>query len=266
VTLIAALPCKEAIVLCADSQETIGQYRCSRQKIAPERMGLLGQFATVIAGSGYSHLVDALIASIRDRLSTMGTSSLVELKHPIEEELKEFHKNELPHQPKKYRYLDLIIAAVSTEKTYAVWTVKGMKLKPISDTPIISGWNIPFYAETIKQFHDPKMAVPQAVLAGIHVLTIAESTSNDVRGPMSVSIMGQDGVYIEGSKFIQTIQDRLRRYARLTHGILLTCADTGTNLKRFEELLRQFTEDAIRLHKGHLIELVRAVIQDPRGT
>src|SRR5436190_20142246 len=53
VTLIAAFRCNTygapGVVICADSQETVGEYRVSVDKIAPR---VLGDYQMVIGGAG----------------------------------------------------------------------------------------------------------------------------------------------------------------------------------------------------------------------
>jgi hypothetical protein len=49
VTLIAAFRCDHGIVICADTQETVGQFRVSVDKIAPR---IAGEYELVIGGAG----------------------------------------------------------------------------------------------------------------------------------------------------------------------------------------------------------------------
>jgi hypothetical protein len=265
VTLIAALPCHNAVVLCADSQETIERYRCSRQKITAERMGFLGQFAVVIAGAGYSHIIDAFVLCLRDRFAQFGSSDLDEFRRIVENEIRNFRKDELVYHPRSHRYLDIIIAAVSTEETYGAWTVKASKLQPISNEAVIVGWNVPFYLATLKQFYNSSMSISQAVLAGIRVLTIAENTSNDVRGPMSVAVLSPAGVCMEPSGIITAVQRHLGEFAKVVDRAFLVCADSGLYISQLKELLAQFSDSAMRLHKQHLVGLLRSIMQNERA-
>ena len=55
-TLISAWRCNEGYVLCADSQETVADYRATVQKITPLAMG---NYQVIVAGSGAADLIES---------------------------------------------------------------------------------------------------------------------------------------------------------------------------------------------------------------
>ena len=62
VTLIAAFPCRDnTALICADSQETQGDYRVTRQKIRPKQCGA---FDLMFGGSGRARVIDAFARRI----------------------------------------------------------------------------------------------------------------------------------------------------------------------------------------------------------
>jgi 20S proteasome alpha/beta subunit len=264
-TLIAALPCPNAVVLCADSQETSGDYRLTRQKITPEGMGRLGQFSVIIAGSGHSQIIDAFVLGLQERMKGEGTSKIEDFARIVREVLRHVRQEELPYLPDDDRYLEFIVAAVSTERTYGVWITKGSRLKAIINEAIMVGCENSFYTATVRQFYRHGMTVSEAVLAGVNVLTVAESTSNYVRGPFTVAIVDCDGICVEASGIIASIQERLRVFTRIVNGVFLSCADTGLCLNEFTGLLSQFSENALRLHKQHLVGLLMALVTNDRA-
>jgi 20S proteasome alpha/beta subunit len=265
VTLIAALPCSNAIVLCADSQETIGEYRRTRQKITPETMGLLGQFEVIVAGSGHSDIIDAFVLGLKERMRDKGTSKIADFQRVAREALAYTRREELQHLPRRDRYLEFIVAAVSTENTYGVWLTKGSYLKPVINEPVMVGCDYSLYTTTLRQFYHHGMTVPEAVLAGVNVLTIAESTSNYVKGPITVAIVDVDGICIEASGIVASIQERLKEFTQLVNRVFLSCADTGLYISQFIALLHQFSETALRLHKQHLVGLLTVLVQNDRA-
>src|SRR5260370_2878464 len=57
-TLIICIRCPESIVLCADTQETVGNHRVAVEKIASQTMK---KFEVAVAGSGSGELVQSFI-------------------------------------------------------------------------------------------------------------------------------------------------------------------------------------------------------------
>ena len=83
-TLIACFKCSDGVVLCADSQETVGEYRFSRQKLVPF---LAGNFELAIAGSGNDgDLIDSFVQRLQNNLTDFQGTTLGDLRKFIASE------------------------------------------------------------------------------------------------------------------------------------------------------------------------------------
>jgi hypothetical protein len=78
VTLLAVFKCSDGFVICADSQETAGDFRVSRKKLVPERCG---EWEVALAGAGHEGtLIDAFCERLYDNLKVSKVSDLDGLK------------------------------------------------------------------------------------------------------------------------------------------------------------------------------------------
>jgi len=135
-TLIASLRCSEGAVVCADSQETVGNYRVTRQKLEPFTAG---NFEFVVAGSGEDgDLIDAVVQRFKDNLPSTTLTTLPELKDFFREELLEFNKQEAAVLPKKYRRMKFVIAARSQDPpSFDLWETSSSRLIRIDKWSLI---------------------------------------------------------------------------------------------------------------------------------
>jgi hypothetical protein len=64
-TLIAAVRYADGVVMCADAQETVGDYRRAVQKISPFETG---DYQVMVAGSGHAQLIESFIVCLERSL------------------------------------------------------------------------------------------------------------------------------------------------------------------------------------------------------
>jgi 20S proteasome alpha/beta subunit len=260
VTLIIGMRCSDGSVVCADSQETVGNYRLTVQKIVPER---IGEYVVILAGSGIGELIDGFIGLFKERILASKTTGLSIFKEVFEAEFARYRKEQVPlyNAQKRYKNMQFIVAA-HLNGTYELWTTKGGKLVPIPYYCLI-GVTEPLYGEVLDRLYNPNIDVAQAVLAGIYTLGVAESTSQYVRGPMQVGGVNNFGAWIDGKEHSANSFGRLKSMEQRVNSLMLASADIGMNLAQYGKLLEAFTEDAMRLHKQAIIEAARRFLSEP---
>ncbi|HEV2709818.1 MAG TPA: hypothetical protein VGU67_06390 [Edaphobacter sp.] len=256
-TLIAAIRTKEGVAICADSQETSEHedgsfYRRTVQKIAPI---VAGHYQIAIAGSGDADLIEAFII-LADRKLKSDTSepSVSRVLLLIEEELDKFYAK---HVTNGGAAMKLFIAAHSPlSKEYEVWVSEKQYLRPLKDAELI-GWEEELYWVAIKRLYRPGMSLMQAVLAAVHVLVIGEESSNYIKGPFSLTVVRENGIWAENSDYVDILRDRLSKFESYTNQILLACADTSLYSHDLETAIVQFAVTAKELHKEQIDEAVQ---------
>src|SRR5690348_4164006 len=169
-TLIASGRCADGIVLCADSQETAGDYRLAVLKLEPISMG---KFSVVISGSGLAELIEGFVARLTDRMKGEDTANLQAFKTIVEDEYRSYRRDEIPlhPSPKRSKNMILMIGAVSIEG-FEVWKTFNGRLKPLGDYDLI-GTDYELYKTILTRFWKAPLHVGQGILAGIHLLALA---------------------------------------------------------------------------------------------
>jgi hypothetical protein len=266
VTLISAWRAKDAIVIHADSQETVGNYRVTVKKISPKQMG---DFQVIVAGSGQpGALIDSFILRLESAVSKKLPSDIPQFAAVAEKELQDFYKRDVHLCPDPNKEVKFIIAAFcSTTEQYEVWETFNIALSPISyDEPTLVGWDEPLYKNTAKRLHSLGITVAQAVLAGVYLFTIAEATSNYIRSPFSIAVIRKSGIWMEEASYVQEITQRLNAYEKQINEIFLSCADTSVSMKDLQERLQSFSVIASSLHRQHIDNQIRSLTLDKIST
>ena len=226
VTLIAGWRCQKAVVIHADTQETIGDYRATVQKIVPE---VMGNFQIIVAGSGPGELIDSFIVRLRRKMDGNASDDIQELVRTIEAELEMFNDvdvrlSPIPAEEKRLKFI--FAACCPASGTYDAWVTSGIRLERIADFKL-AGWEEPLYENIGRRLYASDMTLAQAVLAGTYLFTIAEGTSNYIRGPFSVAVVTSKGISMEKEEYIRDMQDRLKVYETQINRIFLACSDTS---------------------------------------
>lgn len=253
-TLIAAWRLSDCIVIHADSQETIVgddavEYRKTVQKIEPEQMG---NYKVIIAGSGVTPSILSFIEKLRRALNANAAESLTDFVRIFEHELSAHYDSDPSLQSPSSEGVQFIVGVCCLRTgEYNGWITQNATLCPFGDHEL-TGHGEQLYRETIKRFISSDMKIPQAVLAGIYLLTLAEKTSNYVRSPFDIAIIRGNGIWMEPQKYIGLMQDRLKEYDALLGRLFLACADTSIHSSKLKELLGGFSEAAQALHMQHI--------------
>jgi hypothetical protein len=263
VTLLAAIPClnaakRNAFVMTADSQETTTEYddhgqpyevRRTVQKIAPIN---IGRVQVVIAGSGDAPLVLAFIEKVTRKLRGSQIGTVNEFVNLAELELMEFYQADVAASNGGNLSM-FIAAAFPSTGEFGAWQQYNVTLVPITE-PTLEGWRHNLYVKILERACHADLTTEQATLAGIHVLSVAEATSNYVRGPMSVVVIDERGILPEESEYIKDMAERLTSYEERLSRIFLTCANTTVEAINLEDLIEEFKRDAVALHIRHMNE------------
>jgi hypothetical protein len=263
-TLIDAWRTPQGIVVHADSQETVGDYRVEVKKIQEITVG---DWQLIIVGAGRpGDLIDSFSIRMRRAMAGFTSTSLADLLQHIETELGQFYVTDVhlcPDPEKSVRFL--IAAACRVSQQYECWTTKNITLCPIpNDSVQLLGWDEALYQGIANKFFHQKMSVAQAILAGVYLFTVAGSTSNYVKEPFAVSVVKWDGIWREEDSYISTLVARLRDYERSLNQLFLCCADTQISPSRLGLILEAFNKHVQALHQQQLdVEVQKA--QNPAG-
>jgi 20S proteasome alpha/beta subunit len=266
-TLIAAFRTKEGVAICADSQETVPRHdgyedRKTVQKISPITTD---RYQVVIAGSGDAVLIEAFIILAERRIEgDTEPASIKRVLTVIEDELGKFYEK---HIDKNSGYpISLFIAATClSTKEYEVWVAETQYLRPLRDAELI-GYDASMYWVTTGRLYRKDMTLPQAILAAVYVLVIGEESSNYIKGPFSLAVVRENGIWVEDSSYVDDLKKRLSTLEEHTNKILLACADTSIYSPKLRDTIAQFSTTAKSLHEQYIEKAVaQSLIQGGGG-
>ena len=269
-TLITVTPAKNAYVLGADSQETCPFYdehgtyhelRKTVQKIEPKT---IRNYQIAIAGSGNASLVDSFIVRAHRTLDAYeGLTTAQSLHELLEGELSDFQARDVALCTDQDKRFSLLIAYFCIQtKEFGVWLSENIVLRDVSSLELV-GVAYELYAEMASRLMAADMTISQAILATLHVLTVAEATSNSIRGPHSIAVIRENGIWMQKPDYLDSMTQRLHAFEQQVNNIFLACADSSIHAFKLEEMIREFSQFAVELHRRHIDEQVsRMTIQD----
>jgi hypothetical protein len=251
VTLIAAYRLATEVIIIADSQETVGDYRVAVNKVVPEQMG---EFQVIVSGSGEpSSLLDSFSLLLASKI-TDKTDSIDTFEKVTQKTLEDFYKKDVklcPHPDKRVKFL--IAASHRKSLQYQVWITENIRLNPISkNEPTLMGWDEPLYVALAKKFFSPTASPSQTILSGVYLFTIAEETSNYIKDPFKIAVIRGSGIWMEKDSYVEEMSERLGEYETQINNLFLRCADTSVSVIDFNRNLQDFANMASSLHRRHI--------------
>jgi hypothetical protein len=251
VTLIAGFQCTDGAIVVADSQETVGNYRVSCQKISPVEAA---NFEVVIAGSGNGDLVDAFVQRIQDELENADVNTPREFKKFAQEQLLDFLRNEASLHPKKDRDMRLMVAGHSRTlpALFGMWESRSSRLIPVQKYSLV-GFEAPIYRHAVDRLFIEPIPISRAIPLAMYLFSLAEDTSNYVKSPVSIVIItGNSPMFSETKETIEDFEAMAQVYMAALERMFLVCADTRTSSATFSKQFGTFTETILRLRWDYL--------------
>ena len=257
-TLIAGLKCLDGFVICGDSQETVDGYRVSRQKLIPFSEG---NFELVVGGSGNDGtLIDSFVQRLGDNLGTATAKSLLELRGFIRQELIDFNTHEAASYSRKDRKIRFIIGARSLDPPASIaWVTSTSRLTSIYSHALI-GWEDYRYNEVIARLYRPSIPISQGIFLGLHLMSLAEQTSNYIKAPVTVVAVKDHALTPVPQSEVDALQERVKLFGSQFDALFLSCPDTGLQPAQFVERLKGFVDTVVYLRREYTEESVQEML------
>ena len=255
-TLIAAFRCdwiSPSVVICADTQETVGGVRVAVNKIIPQACG---QYVLAFAGAGNGDLIDSFADSLRLDIARW-PSGLDEnvMRGNIRNVLLDFYENEVALYPadKAEDKVCHCLVCVKPKDSAEIhlWELRGSSIVAVSDYALL-GIDESIYKHELRRLHTKRLSQGQAILLGAHLFSLAKATSNYVGGETQVVVVGEEG--FKQLKPERVLDDE-RRVAEMNKAIaelVLACPDLSIGGNMFNDLLDDFREQVIQLREQSL--------------
>lgn len=242
-TYIAAFPCREGYVCCADTLETIGE---NKQYV--EKLSVFGEeeipYPFCIGGAGNGEIIDALTQEISERLLKSKPQGGKALGNEIKAAVDDVYTNDVPVMAlkKQHRSAELLIAANSSisDAEFCLFHVKGRRVYKVQRG--IIGYATATNQALLKRFHDPAMPMSQAVMLAVYLVSQSKLTDDGVDGETRVAIVSQFWARLEDKEYIESIEARVTGFLPIADELFLHLADVGVPIIEFERKLQWFVD------------------------
>jgi hypothetical protein len=268
VTLIAAFRCDVGVIICADSQETVGQdWRVPVDKIKPHEAG---GYQVVIGGSGDDGpLIDAFTKQFVKEVGTWKWGlSEEDLGEGIRFSLSNYLENKADVPQGVNIGIDFIVCIRrKTDGKVFLWKLFGPDVSrgPLivsEETFTLAGIDFP-YVHEVRRLYRGNAPALRCVLLGVHLFKMAAETSNYIGGPTQVIFMRDtsawpteylqaseevmDMVWVEAPERVRGLEAQMDTLNRMMAELLLICPDTTITSAELKDRLARFQEEVMKL-------------------
>jgi hypothetical protein len=266
-TLICALRCESyvsslfpspAVVICADSQETAGDFRVEVQKIKPIDAGA---YELIIGGAGnIAGLIDGQADVIERNVKTWPTGlSEQEAQARLERVLIGYNARQVQHYPvtddkdPEYKVLSFLVCVrdKATSGIY-LWKTEATTIRTVTDYALV-GWQEAAYHYHLKWLYRQGMPAFQVALLAIQLLKIAEDNLY-IGGPIKLITVNREGMDEWPAESVRLVEERVKRFNAAVSGLFLTFPALATSEEEFTAFLKDLT-DAIRQFRGQQLTM-----------
>jgi hypothetical protein len=250
-TLIAAFRCQinnePGVVVCADSQETIGDYRVTVKKIIPREAGY---YDLMIGGSGISNLVDGQANTI-ERYVRQWPRSITEehARQLLETKLVNYTSSVVNAYQAELsdKRLDFIVCLRDKQNgTICLWKAVGPTVEPIENFHLI-GWEAPIYRYEVNRLYTEDLDHLSAVVLAVHLLSLGKATSNHVGEPFHVFRADRQGILPEPAEQITLLTVRITQVNNMLGKLLRDVPNFTLSDETFSNALELFLNEVFGL-------------------
>jgi 20S proteasome alpha/beta subunit len=242
-TYIAAFHCKDGIVMCADTQETI-QVGDEAEKQYSEKLYVLDDYSYPIAigGAGLPEPIDAFAQEVRERASKEKPNTVEKLVALVKSAINEVYQSDMPvsANPKQFRTAQYLIAAKPSDGPFTLLMVTGKRVYLVTDKKAIIGYATASNNALLKRFFRPDIPMQQAVMLAIFLVLQSKAINEGVGFDTQVAVVTAKAAALEEAPYIANSEQRVSDFLRLTDALFLASIDNSIPPSQFPEVLRQF--------------------------
>jgi hypothetical protein len=247
VTLIAAFRCDAgghpAIVLCADTQETVGDTRVAVNKLLPQDVG---DYLLAIAGSGNGNLIDGFTDSLVRLVKTWPAGANEQFaRDSIRDLLVDFYDNEVrlypADQPSDNINDFLVCIKPKGTKDVFLWEIHGPTIVPVGNHALL-GITAAIYTHELCKLYRPQLSMSQAILLGIHLFSLAKATSNYVGGETDIVLVRNTSMWPFAREETHILEQRISALNQKIAELVIALPDSAVHGDELKALLLHFQD------------------------
>jgi len=264
VTLIAGFKTSEGVVMCADSQQTLGiplpdedyaEYRTYISKIEPQRTGL---YDVVIGGAGDGALVDGFVDTLVDQIQTWPPNlSEAAIKEAVRSIVINYHAQEVAVSPgaeasKRIQFLMCLREHSNGAKQIHLLEIRSTAVRRIETYSLI-GWEEGIYTHDIERHYRDNQSNLYSILLGIHLFLLAKKTSVNIGGETKIVVASSSGMVTLDPQSVAELDQRVSAFDMLLDELRLQLSDTTFPPDEFEDGLKEFSRTVLLMHLHNIM-------------
>ena len=255
VTLISAFRCQiegeQGVIICADSQESFGDYRVTVDKIRPRDANL---YDLCFGGAGQiGDLIDALGNTIEREVKRWERSySEEEARALLENEVVLFNSRQVDAYsavPEDKIIQFIVCLRDKTSRAIYLWKVSGATIEPITGHDLI-GWDAPLYKYEAKRLYQNVTDAITAMTVGLHLLVFGKATATSIDKPFQIiSISPSRGMKVEQQDAVEKLEAKVKGVNETLSRLIPLAANVNTTEEGLKNALHLFEQEILGLRK-----------------
>lgn len=197
VTIAAGIMCANGIVMCADSQETYGDFKWPVKKLSFPR-ATAGNFSILISGAGFGPAIDAAAQQIFAG-TAMKMPSYEYVIHVIQEVLRDIHEKDLQFYPTNDRSLlqFRLLIAFQADGRGGLFVSDGSILTRVDSFQIIGSGEITrFFADIMYRksiMETPDIGIEEGAVLAAFLVYLGKSQLTSIGGKSQLAMIDLAG-------------------------------------------------------------------------
>jgi 20S proteasome alpha/beta subunit len=247
-TIAAGFPCKNGLVLCADTQETVSGYvKTDTGKI---RVLSTPRHHIVFTGAGDSDLIDTAIDEMSDAVRAENPEGLTRVAAVLKKTmLRVFEESVKPYAafPLDDRPSITLLVGIQSAAATVLYKASGTSFRLLQNAECI-GYGLALGKSLTKQIFKEDMTVEHAGLTAVYVLQQAKRWVDGCGGNSDIVVLSNDGNVLQMSAgMVNQLEKHFDEFNRHLRPIIIACADRDVEDKKFNEMMDDFDYQLRRL-------------------
>lgn len=258
VTIAAGILCRDGIVMCADSQETYGDFKWPVRKIAFPRT-ISGDFSILISGAGFPSAIDTATQKIFDR-TAHAMPDQRQTVQIIEDVLREIHEKDLPYYQANDRdaLQFRLLIAFNAAGSGGLFVSDGSLLTRVDSFQIIGSGAVitnffghMLYRKTL--LDSPNISTVEGSLLAAFLVHLAKSQLTSIGGQSQLATITTDGIRFANVWEAPAWEPIFSECLKIGSEMVLDCANPYLSEKKFLESLKDYS--------GAMKKMKRAIVK-----
>jgi len=264
-TYISALRSVDGLVMCADTQESWGDYKNYVEKL---RIVRDRRYPLAIGGAGIGDLLDALMQEVVERAAKSQPRTVAKLRALLETSVQTVYRDDLPWLvvKKQERTPQFLVCAKPSHDDYCIFKIQGKRISEVKEHAII-GYATPANNNLLSRLYRRDLSMQQAVMLALYLVSLSKKLDEGVGGENSaIAIVTDDGVWADDPEYTRGFEKFIDNFRTLTDSLFLTSLDMSippdsvfpVKLKEFGDAISILRDQAFRYSAEYIANSSRS--------